>query len=146
MCCNKQNRVKEVNSSEEYTATRECQWYGIMEKALISFPGTSAQLGALSDVLVNKCIQHREPSRWVRGLNAVSEQQYLIWIAVMSWHSSHMRVLQLMDTGYRQFSGDRVGGEELTFFERAAVMHGALPWEIWDLVEGLWIRKNILLK
>lgn len=34
-----------------------------------------------------------------------------------------------MVDGYRQFSEDWEGGEELTFFERAEAIHGALPWE-----------------
>lgn len=89
--------MKEVSLSE-YTAIRECQRHDIMEKAFISFSGISAQPGALSGMLVHECIQHGESIRGIRGLNAVAELQYLIGITVMSWHSSHMGVVQLMDT------------------------------------------------
>lgn len=68
-----------------------------MEKALLSFSGTTAQLGALSGMLVHACIQNGESIGGIRGLNAVAELQYLIVITVMSQHSSHMRVVQLMD-------------------------------------------------
>lgn len=90
MRCNKQNRVKEVNLSK-YTAIRE--------NTLISLSGISAQPGALSDMLVHECMQHGESVGGIRGLNALAELQNLIGITVMSWHSSHMGVVQLMDTG-----------------------------------------------
>lgn len=89
--------MKEVSLSE-YTAIRECQRHDNMEKAFISFSGISAQPGALSGMLVHECIQRGESIRGIRGLNAVAELQYLIGITVMSWHSSHMGVVQLMDT------------------------------------------------
>lgn len=63
----------------------------------------------------------------------------------MLWDSSHTRGGAV--DGYRPLGKDRLGGSRgISFYEKAAGMHGALPWERYELVDSLWIRNNILLK
>lgn len=112
---------------------------------LFHLSGDMSTTGCPSELPVHQCKLHREPPGGISGLNAVVGLQYFTGITAMPWDSSHIRGCAV--DGYRQLGKDMLGGGRgISFCERAAGMHGALPWERYELVDSLWVRNNTLLK